>query len=32
MKGERKVNFALVSDFIWRSLANLNISRDHDDL
>lgn len=28
MKGERKIKFALVSDFIWRSLGNLNMSRD----
>ena len=32
MKGERKDQLALVSDFIWRSLANLNMSRDLNDL
>jgi hypothetical protein len=32
MKEERKGQLALVSDFIWRSLANLNMSRDLNDL
>ena len=32
MKGKRKIKFALVSDFIWRSLGNLNKPRDAYDL